>query len=45
MTQGVWPPLRATVKRPRGGRGSDDRGALSGDRLGIGKDFNFHSSL
>jgi hypothetical protein len=33
--------------RGDGGAGfcSDDRGALSGDRLGIGKDFDFHSSL
>jgi hypothetical protein len=29
----------------RAGFCSDNRGALAGDRLGIGTDFNFHSSL
>jgi hypothetical protein len=33
--------------RREGGAGfcRDDRGTLSGDRLGIGEDFDFHSSL
>jgi hypothetical protein len=29
----------------RSGLCSDDRGSLSGDRLGTRKDFDFHSSL